>query len=361
MRIALLCALATLLSGTSMAQVGQTDWSLVDADRDDRPVPCVVWHPDPVEGPYPAVVLAHGFVMGPNDYEGLANALASLGYVVIALGTEMGFAADHAAYGLDLAFVAQTVADNATGGALDGAFNGRIALSGHSMGGGACWLAAAANPPVDAFLVFAPAETSPSAIAAGTSITAPAMVISGTGDAITPPATQHQPLHDAAVNSACRAFVSLIDGGHCGFADPGSLCDIGELGFQGLSPAAQLDATIDVSVAWLNAFLQDDPTALSDLQTLADSSADIECELNCTLSVTEPGTVHSTLTVDRDASRLTIGHSHPHALEVTLWSTTGQWIAQQSIPPGEMWRPVLTSGLYLATSGQTAPLRFTSP
>ena len=41
------------------------------------------------------------------------------------------------------------------------------------------------NPPVDAFFVFAPAETNPSAIAAGSLIEVPALVVSGTGDAVT--------------------------------------------------------------------------------------------------------------------------------------------------------------------------------
>ncbi len=361
MKKAILGTHAMLLALMGTAQIGQTEWSLVDPDRNDRNVPCAVWYPAPLEDTYPALVLAHGFVMGPYDYEGLAGALAAQGYVVITLGTELGLAPDHADFGLDLAFVAHTVQANTTGDILDGAFNGRIAIAGHSMGGGASWLAASADPPVDAFLVFAPAETSPSAIAAGTTITAPAMVVSGTEDAVTPPATQHWPIHDAAVNSACRAFVSLQDGGHCGFADPGTLCDIGEFGFQGLSPDAQLAAAVDVSVAWLDAFLKDDPNALGLLEGIAETSPVINLELSCPLGVTEAAPFQSALTAVRDASRLTIGHSHPYALEVTLWSITGQCIAQHSIPPGELWDPCLPPGLYLATSGQTAPLRFTAP
>ena len=140
---------AMALVSTTFSQVAQTDWILVDPDRDDREVPCMVWYPSDNPGPYPAVVFAHGFVMAPGDYEGLAEALVGEGYVFVSIGTEQGFAPSHEAYGQDLAFVAEEIATNSVGGVLDGAFDGRIAIGGHSMGGGAAWLSAETNPPVD--------------------------------------------------------------------------------------------------------------------------------------------------------------------------------------------------------------------
>ena len=70
---------------------------------------------------------------------------------------------------------------------------------------------------------------------AGSSILTPTLVISGSADAVTPPEEHHIPLHDAASPSTCRSFVNVLEGSHCGFADAGSLCDLGELLFSGMS------------------------------------------------------------------------------------------------------------------------------
>ena len=80
-----------MLAQSLLAQAAQTDWTLVDPDRDDREVPCMVWYPTDATAFYPAVVFAHGFVMAPDDYEGLAEALVEAGYVFVSIGTEQGF------------------------------------------------------------------------------------------------------------------------------------------------------------------------------------------------------------------------------------------------------------------------------
>ena len=344
-----LLAVATCVQ-SALGQVAQTDLTLVDPERDDREVPCMVWYPTESPGPYPAVVFAHGFVMAPDDYEGLAEALVQAGYVFVSIGTEQGFAPSHEAYGQDLAFVAEEISGNAVGGALDGAFDGRIAIGGHSMGGGASWLSAESNPQVDAYFVFAPAETNPSAISAGALIEVPALVVSGADDAVTPPATQHEPIFEAAGNSPCRAFVSIPDGGHCGYADPGTLCDFGELGFQGLSHAEQLDLSVSVVAPWLDAFLQDDPSGLDGLEQAAASSG-LDLTLSCALSVE---------TLQRDAlevfyqdppSGLTLRNTTNHPLQAILWSVYGRSVVQRTLEPEMQWVPRVPNGVYVVTSG----------
>ena len=101
-------------------QVEQTQWTLVDAERDDRQIPCEVWYPSEPASTLPAVVFAHGFVMGADNYTGLAAALATEGYAFVSIATEQGFTPDHEAYGQDLAFVANEIAANAVGGVLEG-------------------------------------------------------------------------------------------------------------------------------------------------------------------------------------------------------------------------------------------------
>lgn len=353
----LLCLLG-LVCAVSNAQVGQTEWTLIDTERNDREVPCSVWYPEALNTTYPAVVFAHGFVMGPADYEALAQGLVEAGYVFVSLGTEQGFAPDHAAYGLDLAFVATQVVANSVGGVLDGLFNGRVAIAGHSMGGGAAWLSAEATPLVDAFIGLAPAETNPSAVAAGAAINAPTLVLSGTGDAVTPPSTQHVPLYESIGAAECKAFVSIVDGGHCGYADPGTLCDFGELGFQGLSHAEQVALTLDVVVPWLDAFLSDDPNALSALDGVVAETADLESEIDCVTSIPVSAGVHFELFVGCSEGHSAVSHTSDEAERIQLWSSTGILVAEKAVMPGETWRVNLSSGLYIATSNQALPQKF---
>ena len=345
----LLLAVATCAQ-SALGQVAQTDWTLVDPERDDREVPCMVWYPTEFPGPYPAVVFAHGFVMAPDDYEGLVEALVQVGYVFVSIGTEQGFAPSHEAYGQDLAFVAEEISGNAVGGVLNGSFDGRIAIGGHSMGGGASWLSAESNPPVDAFFVFAPAETNPSAISAGASIEAPALVVSGTGDAVTPPATQHEPIYEAAVNSPCRAFVSIPDGGHCGYADPGTLCDFGELGFQGLSHAEQLTLSVSVVAPWLDAFLRDDPSGLDGLEEAA-ASGGLDLTLSCALTVETPEAEALEVFYQDPPAGITLHNTTNHPIQVALWSVYGRPVFKHTLAPATLWMPSVPNGVYVVTSG----------
>ena len=273
--------------------VGTTNWLLIDDTRGGREIACDVRYPGvsatseatPDNGPFPLVVFGHGFLMGPQDYDDLAAGLVHAGYVVALVATEQTFAPSHQNFGLDLAFVANEMVQNGASGILEGWLQPHAAIAGHSMGGGATWLAAATNPMIDAVVVFAPAETNPSAVAVGENIQVPVLVVSGSADGVTPPDTQHFPLYNSTTGAPCRAFASLLDGGHCGFADQGTICDIGELGFSGLTHAEQLQLSLGLMVPWLDAFLRDDPLAWGEFEAYAAASDDVILELDCALSI----------------------------------------------------------------------------
>ncbi len=232
--------------------VGTTSWLLIDDTRGGREIACDVRYPGvsatpeatPDNGPFPLVVFGHGFLMGPDDYDNLSAGMVNAGYVVALVATEQNFAPSHQNFGLDLAFVANEMVQNGASGVLAGWLQPHAAIAGHSMGGGATWLAAATSPMIDAVVAFAPAETNPSAVAVGEDIHVPVLVVSGSADGVTPPDTQHLPLYNSTTGAPCRAFASLLDGSHCGFADQGTICDIGELGFSGLTHAEQLELTL---------------------------------------------------------------------------------------------------------------------
>jgi dienelactone hydrolase len=184
--------------------------------------------PAPVDGapaallgaPFAAIAFGHGFLQEPERYGGLLAHLASWGYVVVAPSSQTGLAADHAAFASDLsaALAWLEAAGVEDGGWLDGRVDDtRLGLAGHSMGGGAALLAAAADPRVAAWLVLAPAETSPSAVDAMADVSAPGAVLAGDEDVITPLADHARPIFEAG--AAPRLLVLLRGGSHCGFQD----------------------------------------------------------------------------------------------------------------------------------------------
>ncbi len=75
-------------------QVTTTSLSLVDSSRktvsrgrtiaSSRSLPTTVYYPNDDGGPYPLVVFAHGFEIGPGPYAHIAQVMAAAGYVVAA-------------------------------------------------------------------------------------------------------------------------------------------------------------------------------------------------------------------------------------------------------------------------------------
>lgn len=277
---------AVVLGAPSLsAQVDQFTSALTDTSRADRVIGLDIRVPSEAPEALPWVVFGHGFVMPTTDYDDLATALTTAGYVVLMVETETGFGPSHADFGMDLAYVVAHASSDV--GELEGVLGDRVALMGHSMGGGAAWLAAAQlGSAVDALVGLAPAETSPSAIAAGADIVAPTMVISGSSDVVTPPSEHHEPLYASASSAECRSWVNLVDGGHCGFADDGTLCDFGEITFTGMPRPEQQTHSLACLQLWLEAHLQNEEGALTALEAYAESQIDVEVELACETSAT---------------------------------------------------------------------------
>ena len=280
-----LVAVVVLGVSTLSAQVDQFTSALTDTSRADRVIGLDIRVPSDASEALPWVVFGHGFLMPTSDYDDLATALATAGYAVLMVETETGFAPSHADFGLDLAYVVAHASSDVV--EVEGVLGDHVALMGHSMGGGAAWLAAAQlGNAVDALVGLAPAETSPSAIAAGADIVAPTMVISGSSDVVTPPSEHHEPLYASTSSAECRSWVNLVEGGHCGFADDGTLCDFGEITFTGMPRPEQQTHSLACLQLWLEAHLQNEEGALTALEAYAESQIDVEVELACETSAT---------------------------------------------------------------------------
>lgn len=359
--VAFLLLATALFSGSSFAQ--QMDWVLVDADRNDREIPVDLRFDPGATEARPLVVIGHGFAMTSGDYDDLSAELVAAGFTVALVDTESGLAPSHADFGLDMAFVAMHASEEISGD-LEGLISDVSGLVGHSMGGGAAWLGAAAmGESLRALVGWAPAETTPSALAAATDIAAPTLVISGTADAIIPQATQHLPLFDALSPTTCRAFASLEEGGHCGFADSGTLCDLGEFGFSGMSRATQQFHTAALTIAWLQHHLLGVPQAWTDFEAHGEAEAAVNLNVACsTLSLTELGTTWNVACYPNPVRETLFLDLPSKAATATVHSSDGRIMAQWNpTRPPHIDVASWPAGVYFLTlegPGQSQTLRF---
>ncbi len=259
-----LCAMTPLVFGSAIAlacdgphAVGTLQTTLVDSER-NRNVPVRVHYPAVQNGSntaavtgcgFPAFAFGHGFTIAHTSYGYLADALAAAGIVVVLPGTEEGFSPNHARFGADLRFAASAVRDLDS---LRQAVGPVRAIGGHSMGGGAAILGGAG---LDGYLGLAPANTNPSAIAAAPSVSAPALMILGARDCVTPRAQHADPIFAAlATPTADKRIVEIAGGSHCQFSVGSLTCGIGEQSCGGsatIPPDAQQSATLAEAIPFL--------------------------------------------------------------------------------------------------------------
>jgi len=182
-------------------------------------------------GQFPIITFGHGFAMAWDAYMNIWERYAAKGYILAFPRTEGGLfpGPSHGEFGTDLKQVSENMLALNTD--VNSIFNGKIiqkvAIMGHSMGGGACFLAAANNTNIETVVGLAPAETNPSAIAAATNVSVPALIFSGSADGVTPPADHHNPIYQG-LPSTCKSFVSISGGAHCYYANANFNCDFGE-------------------------------------------------------------------------------------------------------------------------------------
>jgi len=145
------------------------------------------------------------------------------------------------------------------------------ALMGHSMGGGASFLAADSlsvngNQNLKTLVGLAPAESTTngvSSINSAKSIIVPAVILSGSQDGVTPPVNHHIPMYDSLASN-CKTFINVVGGAHCYFANTNFNCDFGEsTSSNGISitRTQQHQVTFDFLNLWLDYTLKYDCNA----------------------------------------------------------------------------------------------------
>ena len=360
--------LGSVTAGAQPFAVGTRSLSYLDEGR-QRLVTCIIHYPgvDPgndvpvANGVFPILVHGHGFVMGVDAYTNLRDGLVPQGYILVLPTTEGNFAPDHLAFGNDLAFLVGAV--RSAGLDPGSPFYGRVAataaLMGHSMGGGAGFLAAAGNADIQTLVTFAAAETNPSAISAASTVQVPTLIFAASEDCVTPTGTNQLPMYEA-VAAPCKAFINVTGGGHCYFAANSLACSFGELTCGPdltISREEQHDVVIDLVTPWLDHFLRGDASALSDFQDSLLFSTRFEAQQACLSTVIpEQGVALGPLHPVPASVTLQVPRS-PADAEVVVYNELGVPVLRKSLVDRTLDVSGLPNGIYflgIPTTGHPA-------
>jgi hypothetical protein len=300
--ILLLVLFAIFLPGRAEAlpyAVGHRAVTYTDPARSNRSIATEIYYPAdaagdnvPVaEGAFPVVAFGHGYLIVWSAYEYLWTGLAQAGYIVAFPKTEGSLFPSHGEFGKDLAFLVGKL--QAEGTSPSSPFYLKVgttsAALGHSMGGGASFLAMEENPSITALANLAAAETNPSAIAAAAGITAPALLFSGSSDCVTPPAQHQIPMYDALA-SDCKTRVTITGASHCQFAESNLTCSLGEgsCPAPGITREQQHVLTLQPLRPWLDFFLKGDAAGWTEFQDLIAAGSGITSTQSCAVAGADP-------------------------------------------------------------------------
>lgn len=353
-------------SWAQVFQVGHKQQTFVDASRSNRNITTEIYYPSVTagnnvsvaSGQFPVLVFGHGFVMVWSAYAPIWNNIVSNGYIMVFPTTETGFSPSHSDFGKDIAFLIgamKTQGLNPTA-TFFGAVANSSAVMGHSMGGGAAFLAVQYDTSITALATLAAANTNPSSITAASGISIPSIVFAGANDCVTPPVQHQLPMY-TSLSSVCKTYVSINGGSHCQFASTNTNCYIGEgtcTPQPTITPSAQQATTFNLLLPWLNYYLKNDNAAGAQFQNLITSSSGFTSQQNCSLLATQiPAvTTPSLLTIyPNPFSSETTFHTSVSLSNATLtvYTIFGQVVFQQHNINGQtvvLKRENRASGLY---------------
>ena len=273
----LLLIFSCLIQVKAQYQIGHTTIDFVDVNRANRIVSSEIYYPaltsgtntSAVVGQFPVIIFGHGFAMSWSDYQNYWERYTPKGYILVFPKTESALLAiDHQQFGWDLQFLVNDMQQEGqrTGSVIYQSVASETALMGHSMGGGAAFLAADSlsvngNLNFKTLIGLAPAESSTngvSSISSASAVSKPSLIFSGSGDGVTPPIDHHIPMYNG-IAADCKAFVNIVGGGHCYFAQSDFICDFGEAGTISnvvITRAQQQQITYDLLDNWLAFYLK---------------------------------------------------------------------------------------------------------
>jgi dienelactone hydrolase len=213
-----------------------------------RPVP-----PDSVSDPLPVVIFGHGYLAAAGRYDSICRRLASHGfYVLVPANPDPGLFGSLAPAADDMQAAIDFIADLARMPEMH-IDPRRIALAGHSMGGGAAFLDAQHDVTGSVKAVVGLAPYRISSRVHPESLLVPALIIAGGNDCSAPPAVVRREFYDPC--PAPCYFALVREGGHNGFLD---LTNWLEDRLEPFDRVVQLKVTRALMTAFLKVYLAGD-------------------------------------------------------------------------------------------------------
>jgi dienelactone hydrolase len=291
-----------------------------------------------------------------DSYENIWTTLVNNGYVVAFPRTEGSFSPSHNDFGLDLAQVSEQMLNLNTvvSSIFYQGLNEKVAIMGHSMGGGSTFLAANNTNSVQTVIGLAPAETDPSAIAAASLVSIPSLILSGSSDGVTPEVDHHLPIYNALI-STCKYFVSILGGAHCFFANANFNCDTGEaFSSTGISITReeQQQTASDYYLPWLNVYLKNNcqdidiinAYAVSDNRTVVSSVCQFECDSTSSITIADESLI--SICPNPTSDFIYIEGNFKQGDQIIILNSIGQIIISKEAQNGKIDLRALPNGVY---------------
>ncbi|MDP6761985.1 MAG: hypothetical protein QF903_09885 [Planctomycetota bacterium] len=175
--------------------------------------------PDTANGPYPVVVFIHGWFAPPAFYRKLLDHVASYGFLVLGVGTEIGMVmrVEHVAHDAHaLLYWAEEQGTDSDSFLYGMPAGGAWAAWGHSLGGAAIFHMLEYEDRVDVVALMEGKHVDVPTIA---TFDGTLMSLSSSHDNVAPPHNNSRVFYDEAVSAERRAFPEIVGGGHNGGLD----------------------------------------------------------------------------------------------------------------------------------------------
>lgn len=313
-------------------------YTFFDTQRNNRALPAEIYYPalsygesKPfATGKFPVIVFGHGYLMGHEDYQYFTERMTSQGYIVVYVMTATNLFPDHEDFGKDLAFLENIL--KSEGSEPASFFYQHIAeksaIMGHSMGGGASFIACENNTGPECMVTFAAAETLPSAITAAQNVTIPSLVISGEEDCVAEPAVHQLPIYEN-LGSSCKVFISILKGNHCNFADYNAACAFGESTCNSVSvlpQEEQHDVILDFVTLYLDYYLKNSDTSWTVFNDSLETSQRISFQRSCTpTKISEPA-INPVVFYPNPANDRILFLSGDAVDDIQIWDAGGHFV-----------------------------------
>ncbi|MGW2143109.1 alpha/beta hydrolase family protein [Nonomuraea bangladeshensis] len=170
----------------------------------------VIYYPtDTSQGTFGAIAISPGYTATWASLAWLGPRIASHGFVVIGIETNTIYD-QPASRGRQLLAALDYLTQRSSTTIRSRIDSSRLAVAGHSMGGGGTLEAADSRPSLQAAVPLAPWNLTKS----WSGVRVPTMIIGGQADAVAPVATHSQPFYTSIPSSSEKAYLELAGASH---------------------------------------------------------------------------------------------------------------------------------------------------